>query len=116
MNKLIRVREILDSFCNEGFARSWRRTRWWAELRYHWAEYKVDSDLFDMANENLSSRSYLYFHCPSPESIKLVMEKLCELTKDKPKSQPRVCLNGGPNKNAHIEMQVSNFKGLNWWL
>ena len=116
MNRLVRVRNLLDRLCRDGYARSWRRTSYcggWLGPR--WSDYTVDSQSFKITNETLGARSYLYFHCHDKQTIENLMEIIRDVATGRPHSEPVVSCNGGPEKNAHIEMQVSNFKGLNWW-
>lgn len=115
--RMVRVRVLLERLCRDGYAKNWRRTTYcggWLGPR--WADYTVDSKSFRLSNETLGARSYLYFYCYNSETIQPLMEILRDVAKGCPYSEPVVCCNGGPEKNAHIEMRVSNFKGLNWWL
>lgn len=105
---VITVKQALNALCVDGYAKCWRRHT--ERCRYRWSDYSLDSPTVSVENETLATRTFLYFRCNSERLIGPIVECLIAAG-----GQPTVCLNGGPNQNAHIEMQVSRFKGYRWW-
>lgn len=106
---MIQVKQALNGLMQDGLIASWARHT--EGCRYRWSDYVVRGSGVCVENETLGTKSFLYFRCSSKEITHLLVESL-----RKNGGNPVVCVNGGPDKNAHIEMQVSKFKGYNWWM